>query len=116
MGWALPTEHEHELAAGLAQRQPVEVGHDLAYRGVVPRKLTAGLGGSQAAPVRQLITATAEAVGAIRARYMKAAKARVTAALHIESIKGLTGVCNPHKLWAGYDAGPPTDDLVIPGN
>ena len=75
LGWAVPTTHEETLAADLAARRPAEVGYDLAYRGVVPRSLARFLGGGTAAPVRQLILSTAEAMGVLRARYMRGVKA-----------------------------------------
>ena len=75
LGWAVPTSHEETLAADLAARRPAEVGYDLAYRGVVPRSLARFLGGGTAAPVRQLILSTAEAMGVLRARYTRGVKA-----------------------------------------
>ena len=75
LGWAVPTSHEETLSADLAARRPAEVGYDLAYRGVVPRSLARLLGGGTAAPVRQLILSTAEAMGVLRARCMRGVKA-----------------------------------------
>ena len=51
------------------------MGYDLAYRGVVPRSLARFLGGGTAAIVRQLILTTAQAMGVLRARYMRGVKA-----------------------------------------
>jgi len=33
LGWLVPTDHEGEIAEGLAARRPVESGYDLGYRG-----------------------------------------------------------------------------------
>ena len=48
LGWLLPTDHEEELAAGLAAGFPAEVGYDLGYRGVIPQTIVQALGKSKA--------------------------------------------------------------------
>ncbi len=64
-------------AAALEAGLPAERGHDLGYRGVVPRGIAQVLGGPESAQTLKVVRRVAEVMGAIRARYMKAVKAEV---------------------------------------
>ena len=50
MGWLIPTDKEEEIALGVAEGRPVEGGHDLGYRAVVPRGIARIIGGARGKP------------------------------------------------------------------
>ena len=79
-GWLRPTEGEAVLAAGLRAGTPVERGHDLGYRGVIPAGLAEvwrkeDAGGPKAAVVDIALAAMAK-----REVYAAATKAYVASA------------------------------------
>ena len=75
LGWLMPTDHENELAAQMAARQPAEIGYDLGYRCTLPPSLAKAVGGPRSPAARKLMITIAEGMGVLRYRYMKATAA-----------------------------------------
>ena len=60
LGWLIPTDGESEIADTLAQQKPSEQGHDLGHRAVLPKGLTAVLGGPRSNVVQSIMPSIAK--------------------------------------------------------